>query len=90
MIHSNVDRILNGTRVEGSHDSLAHGTISFTDYGLLLCEVHLLRQASALVLPAQARNAFLEDSGDLIENKGLQRQRQAIDRIWRAYWQWLQ
>ena len=81
----NTNRILSTARPS------AQDTLSFKDHGLLLCEVHMLRQTSARLLPGVVQSEFLEDTNDLVDlNMGITRQQQAIERIWRAYWQWLQ
>ena len=82
----NVTRILNKSRPSGAHELL-----SFKDHGLLLCEVDLLRATSARVLGGTDRKEFLQDTNDLVDlSMGITRQQQAVDRIWRGYWQWLQ
>ena len=53
LILRNIDRILTGaTRTEDDE-------ISYKDHGLLLCEVHLLRQAASGVLPRRIFQDFL-------------------------------
>ena len=66
-------------------------TLSFTEHGLLLFEMHQLRQALARVLPSEVQRDFVTDARDLVDlGMGSAQQRAAADRIWRGYWRWLQ
>ncbi|BFZ61364.1 Nuclear control of ATPase protein 2 [Saitoella coloradoensis] len=77
----NVDRILTLAK--------AHDKLPYKDQGLLLCEVHLLREY-AKRLPEDIKAEFLEDLSDLEGRKlGVKRQRRTIDRMWKCYDKWL-
>lgn len=63
--------------------------MSYSDQGLLLCEVHVLRN-SLQILPGQLRGDWIRDLGDLENIKsGVHRQRDTISRIWRVYGKFL-
>jgi nuclear-control-of-ATPase protein 2 len=81
----NIDRTLTNSELDG--DSI----ISEENHGLLLCEVHLLRQRATQVLPKNVQREFLEDLDDLLDVKGaVARQVNALRRIEWAYAKWLQ
>ncbi|KAF6822792.1 ATP synthase regulation protein nca2 [Colletotrichum musicola] len=63
--------------------------LSYKDHGLLLCEVHVLRNLMQRVLPRDRQREFLEDLDDLANLKGIQVQVRALDRIRWAYGRWL-
>ncbi|KAJ4300391.1 Nuclear control of ATPase protein 2 [Collariella sp. IMI 366227] len=63
--------------------------ISYRDHGLLVCEVHVLRQLAHGVLPADVEKEFLEDLDDLANLRGIQVQMKALERIRWAYAEWL-
>ncbi|KAL2262660.1 hypothetical protein VTK26DRAFT_530 [Humicola hyalothermophila] len=63
--------------------------ISYRDHGLLVCEVHVLRQLAHGVLPGDVEKEFIEDLDELANLKGLQVQMKALDRIRWAYAEWL-
>jgi len=80
----NIDRALNNST------PTANGMLSYKDHGLLLCEVHVLRQRAAAVLPGHVHREFLEDVNDLVDiRNGIQRQMKVVDRILWAYAKWL-
>ncbi|KAI2780854.1 ATP synthase regulation protein NCA2 [Daldinia loculata] len=79
----NIDRIL--SEATPSPNNL----ISYKDHGLLVCEVHVLRQLAHSLLPADIEKDFLEDLDDLANLKGIQSQLRALDRIRWAYSKWL-
>ncbi|KAI9832715.1 MAG: Nuclear control of ATPase protein 2 [Phylliscum demangeonii] len=63
----NVDRILGGSAIITS--------LSYKEHGLLLCQVHELRQLATRILPAEAYREFLEDVHDLENMRiGIERQ----------------
>ncbi|KAF2473272.1 NCA2-domain-containing protein [Lindgomyces ingoldianus] len=76
LILRNIDRILvAATPTE-------FGEISYRDHGLLLCEVHLLRQAASGVLPRRIFHDFLREIDELVDvRSGLERQQKVVDRI---------
>ncbi len=65
--------------------------LSYKEHGLLLCEVHILRQRVQEVLPREINAEFLEEMNDLVDLRtGVERQVQVVDRIRWAYSKWLQ
>ena len=63
--------------------------LSYKDHGLLLCEVHILRQAGVRVLPGEIYREFLEDINDLVDLRiGLGKQLKVVKRIRWAYSRW--
>jgi len=66
------------------------GIISEEHHGLLLCEVHLLRQRASQILPRHIMREFLEDLNDLLDVKqGVNRQIQVLRRVEWVYVKWL-
>lgn len=66
-----------------------YGEISYEDQGLLLFEVHRLRQTASGILPRRIFHDLLEDLSELAENRnGLERQRRVVERIRWAYRKW--
>ena len=64
--------------------------LSYKDHGLLLCEVQVLREKAASVLPGNIHRDFLEDLKDLMDIRaGVQRQIKVVERIAWAYAKWL-
>lgn len=81
----NIDRILVGSTPS------ANGMLSYKDHGMLLCEVHILRQRAQRTLPGEINNELLEDINDLIDLRtGAERQVRVVERIRWAYSKWLQ
>jgi len=76
----NIDRILtNSTPTD-------FGELFYKDQGLLLCEVHGLRQAAETVMPNEIYREFSEDADDLCDVRiGAERQRMTAARIRWAY-----
>ena len=84
MILRNIDRVLTTSL------PTENGMLSYKDHGLLLCEVHVLRQRAAAVLPGEIHREFLEDVNDLLDIRyGVQRQIKVVERIQWAYAKWL-
>jgi nuclear control of ATPase protein 2 len=80
----NIDRVLT------SSTPAENGMLSYKDHGLLLCEVHVLRQRGAAALPGEIQREFLEDVDDLLDIRyGIQRQVKVVERIQWAYARWL-
>lgn len=79
----NIDRILSEARPTES------SVLSYKDHGLLLCEVHVLRDLAGRLMPQDTRKEFLEDLDDLANIKGIRVQARALDRIRWAYARWL-
>lgn len=64
--------------------------LSYKDHGLLLCEVHVLRQKAVPVIPGEFKHNFLEDVNDLVDiSIGIERQVRVVERIRWAYSKWL-
>lgn len=65
--------------------------LSYKDNGLLLCEIHVLRQTAARIIPGVVYNRdFLEDLNDLMNiRQGIERQLRVVARIDRSYGRWL-
>ena len=81
----NIDRILSA-----SSPSNNGGMLSYKEHGMVLCEVHILRQKAQRVLPGEIYAEFLEELSDLIDIRtGVDRQIRAVDRIRWAYGKWL-
>lgn len=81
----NIDRILIGSTPS------ANGMLSYKDHGMLLCEVHILRQRAQRTLPGEINNELLEEINDLIDLRtGVERQVRVVERIRWAYSKWLQ
>ena len=82
--HRNIDRIL------VSANPTEFGEIYYKDHGLLLCEVHLLRQSASKILPRRIFHDFLVEIDELVDvRSGLERQRKVVERIRWAYSKWL-
>ncbi|KAH6895396.1 ATP synthase regulation protein NCA2 [Thelonectria olida] len=79
----NVDRILSEARPTETN------LLSYKDHGLLLCEVHVLRNLVDRLMPRDIAREFLEDLDDLSNIKGIQLQARALERIRWAYAKWL-
>lgn len=83
LILRNIDRILVGAT------ATEFGEISYRDHGLLLCEVHLLRQAASEILPRRIFHDFLVEMDDLVDvRSGLEKQQKVVERIRWAYSKW--
>lgn len=81
----NIDRILIGSTPTDN------GWLSYKDHGMLLCEVHILRQKAQRILPGEIFNEFLEEVNDLVDLRtGVDRQIRVVGRIRWAYSKWLQ
>ena len=64
--------------------------LSYKEHGLLLCEVHVLRQRAVRVLPAEIHRDLLEDIQDLVDIRtGVERQTKVVARMRWAYAQWM-
>ncbi|KAM0263120.1 hypothetical protein ACHAPA_008953 [Fusarium lateritium] len=79
----NVDRILSEARPTETN------LLSYKDHGLLLSEVHILRDLVDRLMPRDVAREFLEDLDDLSNMKGIQLQTRALERIRWAYARWL-
>ena len=82
--YRNIDRILSISTPSES------GFLSYKEHGLLLCEVHVLRQEAQRVLPGEIYNELLEEVDDLVDLRtGVERQTRVVERIRWAYSKWL-
>jgi nuclear-control-of-ATPase protein 2 len=80
---SNIDRIL--TAAQPSN----FGVLYYKDYGLLLCEAHVLRQIASSVLPRQVLREFLVEIEDLTDIKaGVEKNKEVIKRMRWGYSKW--
>lgn len=79
----NIDRILSEAR------PTENNVLSYKDHGLLLCEVHVLRNLASKLMPDNIQKEFLEDLEDLANVKGVHIQAKALERIRWAYARWL-
>lgn len=83
LILRNIDRILTSATPN------EFGEMSYKDHGLLLCEVHLLRQAASGSLPRRIFHDFLVEIDELVDvRSGLVRQQKVVERIRWAYSKW--
>ncbi|MCJ1394442.1 Nuclear control of ATPase protein 2 [Xylographa bjoerkii] len=65
----NIDRILTAATPSNN------GMLTYKEHGLLLCEVHVLRQNGQQVLPGEINREFLEEINDLVDFRtGVERQ----------------
>lgn len=80
----NIDRILTLST------PTPNGMISYKDHGLLLCEIHLLRNNAKRLFPGEIEREFLEDVNELGNiSIGIERQLKVLERIRWAYARWL-
>ncbi|KAF2133453.1 NCA2-domain-containing protein [Dothidotthia symphoricarpi CBS 119687] len=76
LILRNIDRILTSATPN------EFGELSYKDHGMLVCEVHLLRQAASGVLPRRIFHDFLVEIDELVDvRSGLERQQKVVERI---------
>jgi nuclear-control-of-ATPase protein 2 len=67
-----------------------NGMLSYKDHGLLLCELHVLRNCAKKLFPGEIKREFLEDVNELGNiSIGIERQLKALERIRWAYGKWL-
>ncbi|KAL9604380.1 MAG: hypothetical protein Q9219_000568 [cf. Caloplaca sp. 3 TL-2023] len=80
----NIDRILSGSVPSNN------GMLSYKDHGMLLCEIHRLRQSAQSVMPGNVFAEFLEEINELTDLRtGIERQIRVVDRIRWAYSSWI-
>jgi nuclear control of ATPase protein 2 len=83
--HRNIDRILVSSSAN-SQQNHNHDMLLYKEHGLLLCEVHVLRQLAKQVMPKAVNREFVEDVKDLVELRtGVKRQMKVVERIRWAY-----
>lgn len=81
----NIDRILSA-----STPSNNGGMLSYKEHGIILCEIHVLRQKAQRILPEEIYAEILEEINDLVDIRtGVERQIRVVDRIRWAYGKWL-
>lgn len=75
----NVDRILSGSSaIRGENN----GMLTYKEHGLLLCEVHVLREFARGVLPRGVGGEFVEDVEELVDvRRGVVNQVRVLERI---------
>jgi nuclear-control-of-ATPase protein 2 len=79
----NIDRII--TSAQPSE----HGVLYYKDYGLLLCESHVLRQIAQTTFPTQEFREFLVDLEELTDIQiGVERQKNVVKRMRWGYSKW--
>ena len=83
----NIDRIFCDATVELA---TMNGILSYKHRGLLVCEVHLLRNLSQGLFPGDVEKEFLEDVDEMLNGKTVDKQRLALDRVRWAYGRYLQ
>lgn len=82
--YSNIDRILSASA------PTSNGMLSYKDHGMLLCEVHILRQSASRVMPRDIYAELVEEINDLVDLRtGVERQIRVVDRIRWAYSKWI-
>jgi nuclear-control-of-ATPase protein 2 len=80
---SNIDRILTAAQPSD------FGVLYYKDYGLLLCEAHVLRQTASNVLPRKVLREFLFEIEDLTDIKaGVEKNKQVVKRMRWGYSKW--
>ncbi|CAK4034127.1 related to NCA2 [Lecanosticta acicola] len=80
----NVDRIMT------SSTPTEYGELSYKDQGLLLCEVHVLREAARMTMPGEIYREFSEEADELCDVRvGIERQKAVASRMRWAYGKWL-
>ncbi|CAK7237683.1 Nuclear control of ATPase protein 2 [Sporothrix bragantina] len=82
----NIDRIFCDATVELA---TMNGILSYKHRGLLVCEVHVLRNLSHGLLPGDVEKEFLEDVDEMLNGKTVDKQRLALDRVRWAYGRYL-
>lgn len=80
----NIDRILVDSK------PTEFGELQYRDQGLLLCEVHVLRQSAEKIMPTEIYREFSEEAEELCDVRiGAEKQKKVADRIRWAYARWL-
>ncbi|TKX26470.1 hypothetical protein C1H76_1434 [Elsinoe australis] len=79
----NIDRVLSNS------NPTDFGELYYKDHGLLLCEVHVLRQEARKGMPDQVYREFCEEVEELVDvRNGVKRQKSVVERIRWAYGRW--
>lgn len=80
----NIDRILTAAQ------PTEYGELLYKDQGLLICEVHVLREAARKVMPGEIWREFSEEAEELCDVRmGVERQKAVASRVRWAYGRWL-
>lgn len=75
----NVDRILAGSAAMRGENN---GMLTYKEHGLLLCEVHVLREFARRVLPRGVGVEFVEDAEELVDvRRGVVNQLRVVERV---------
>lgn len=83
-----VDRIFTAS---GAIRGQNQGCLNYKEHGLLLCEVHVLREDARRVLSKALWGDFVADLDELVDVRGgVQKQMKIMERIRWAYGRWLQ
>lgn len=79
----NIDRVLsNSTPTD-------FGELFYKDQGMLLCEVHVLRQEARRTMPDRVYREFVDEVEELVDvRSGVKRQKSVVDRMRWAYARW--
>jgi len=80
----NIDRILTGSAAyrTGERDDDRGGVLTYKEHGLLLCEVHVLREFARKALTTGVWSEFLEDVEELVDvRRGVKNQFRVLERI---------
>ncbi|PWW72983.1 NCA2-domain-containing protein [Tuber magnatum] len=88
----NIDRILTGSAAyrTGERDDDRGGVLTYKEHGLLLCEIHVLREFAKRALPAGVRAEFAEDVEELVDvRRGVKSQFRVLERIRWVYAKWI-
>ncbi|CAZ86553.1 unnamed protein product [Tuber melanosporum] len=88
----NIDRILTGSAAyrTGERDDDRGGVLTYKEHGLLLCEVHVLREFAKKTLPIGVWAEFVEDVEELVDvRRGVKNQFRVLERIRWAYAKWI-
>jgi nuclear control of ATPase protein 2 len=79
----NIDRIMTAAQPSEM------GVLYYKDYGLLLCESHVLRQVAQTTFPNKEFREFLVDLEELTDIQiGVERQKSVVERMRWGYSRW--
>ncbi|KAF4550829.1 putative nuclear control of ATPase protein 2 [Elsinoe fawcettii] len=79
----NIDRVL------ANSEPTDFGELYYKDQGLLLCEVHVLRQEAKRTMPDNVYREFCEEVEELVDvRSGVKRQTKVVERMRWAYGRW--
>lgn len=70
--------------------STSNGALSYKDYGLFICEAHVMKYCSKYTLPKSVLSDFKEDLADLMDvSRGVGAQVNVLNRIQWMYSKWM-